>query len=89
MSSNTNTKKTNNSGGKKQRWKGKKSSKNTSKDTFKGDCDDLKGKVYFIGSAKQADNYNKTTVGIFPEGIHTWAGCCGKLGSSKDKRLHQ
>ena len=64
MSSNTNTKKTNNSGGKKQRWKGKKNTNNTSKETFKGDCDDLKGKVYYIGSAKQADNYNNTTEAI-------------------------
>ena len=31
---------------------------------FKGDCDDLKGKVYFIGSMKQADNYNTTTESI-------------------------
>ena len=64
MSSSPNTKKTNSSGGKKQRWKDKKSSNNTSKETFRGDCDDLKGKVYFIGSAKQADNYNNTTEAI-------------------------
>jgi len=64
MSSNTNTKKTNNSGGKKQRWKGKKNTNNTTKETFKGDCDDLKGKVYFIGSEKQTDNYNTTTEAI-------------------------
>ena len=31
---------------------------------FKGDCDDLKGKVYFIGNMKQADNYNNTTEAI-------------------------
>ena len=60
----TQLKKSTNSGRRKQRWKGKKSSNNTSKETFKGDCDDLKGKVYFIASAKQADNYNNTTEAI-------------------------
>ena len=64
MSSNPNTKRTNSSGGKQQRWKGKKPSNNTSKEIFKGECEDLKGKVYFIGSAKQTDNYNNTTEAI-------------------------
>ena len=34
------------------------------KDEFKGDCEDLKGKVFYIGSMKQADNYNNTTEAI-------------------------
>ena len=61
---NNNTKKNGNQGGKRSKWKGKKSSNNTNRETFKGECDDLKGKVYYIGSAKQADNYNTTTESI-------------------------
>ena len=61
---NNNTKRSGNQGGKKQRWKGRKSTNTNTKETFKGECDDLKGKVYYIGSAKQADNYNTTTEAI-------------------------
>ena len=34
--------------------------KNTNKEKFQGETENLKGKIYFIGSAKQADNYNTT-----------------------------
>ena len=34
------------------------------RDDFKGECEDLKGKTYIVGSAKQADNYNNTTEAI-------------------------
>ena len=34
------------------------------KDDFKGECEDLKGKIYIVGSAKQADNFNNTTEAI-------------------------
>ena len=34
------------------------------KESFKGECEELHGKVYYIGSAKQADNYNTTTEAI-------------------------
>ena len=63
----------NNSGKKNQSGKGNqkgKSKKNynkqyrNKKDNFQGDCDGLKGKVYYVGSAKQADNYNNTTKAI-------------------------
>ena len=40
------------------------SQRNNQNKEFKGDCDDLKGKVYFIGNMKQADNYNNTTEAI-------------------------
>ena len=62
--SNNNTKKNGNQGGKKQRWKGRKSKNKNNKETYKGECEDLKGKIYYIGSAKQADNYNTTTEAI-------------------------
>ena len=34
------------------------------KDDFKGECEDLKGKIYIVGSAKQADNFNNKTEAI-------------------------
>ena len=34
------------------------------KEGFKGECNELKGHVYFIGSVKQADNFNNTTEAI-------------------------
>jgi len=49
--------------GKKNKGKDKKPS-NSNRENFKGDCDDLKGKIFFIGSSKQADNYNNTVEAI-------------------------
>ena len=63
MSSNSNNNNTTKKKSKKTKWKSNKGSQNT-KDTFKGDCEDLKGKTYFIGSSKQTDNYNTTTEAI-------------------------
>ena len=34
------------------------------KDRFQGESEHLKGKIYFIGSAKQSDNFNTTTEAI-------------------------
>ena len=47
----------------KSNWKSNQTSTNN-RDNFKGDCDDLKGKIYYIGSTKQVDNYNTTTEAI-------------------------
>ena len=63
----TNTNNQSNRSGKRKKNNQKKSggkSNSGSKESFKGECEDLKGKVYFIGSAKQADNYNNTTEAI-------------------------
>ena len=30
------------------------------KESFKGECEDLHGKVFYIGNARQTDNYNTT-----------------------------
>ena len=45
----------------KQKFKG---FKNTTREKFQGETENLKGKIYFIGLAKQADNYNTTTEAI-------------------------
>ena len=37
---------------------------NYNKDKFSGKSEALKRKIYFIGSIKQADNYNNTTEAI-------------------------
>ena len=65
---------TNNNGGRgnQGRGRGQRSNSNQKKysnnkpkkDGFIGECDDLKNHVYFIGSIKQADNYNNTTEAI-------------------------
>ena len=44
-----------------QKFKGNKSG---NRERFQGECESLKGKIYFMGSAKQADNYNTTTDAI-------------------------
>ena len=46
----------------KQRFKNNRN--NYNKERFTGESETLKGKVYFIGSIKQADNYNITTEAI-------------------------
>ena len=38
--------------------------KNINKEKFQRETENLKGKIYFISSAKQADNYNTTTEAI-------------------------
>ena len=77
MSSNNNNNNTNNTNNRNNGTRGNQRSNNnrrnnnnnnrsqrSKKDDFKGDCEDLKGKVYYIGSMKQADNYNNTTEAI-------------------------
>ena len=68
----SNSKKGNGSNTKKGKWKGKGKSNNTYKDSFKGDCDELKGKVYYIGSNKQTDNCNTTTEAILEYFLRTY-----------------
>ena len=48
--------------GNKQRFKNNRN--NYNKERFAGESEALKGKVYFIGSIKQADNYNLTTEAV-------------------------
>jgi len=48
---------------KKANWKSSRLP-SANKDSFKGDCEELKGKTYFVGSAKQVDNFNTTTEAI-------------------------
>ena len=45
----------------KQKFRG---NKTANKERFQGESESLKGKIYFVGSAKQADNYNTTTDAI-------------------------
>ena len=45
---------------------------NNKREHFKGECDDLKGNVYYIGSAKEADNFNNTTEKILSYIIQTY-----------------
>ena len=44
--------------------KGKQASTKSYKETFKGECEGLQGKTFYIGSTKQADNYNQTLEAI-------------------------
>ena len=57
-----------NRGGNRRKFHKKKSNK----ETFKGECQELEGKVYYIGTASQADNYNTTTEKILSYIVRTY-----------------
>ena len=54
-----NTSRRRGNGSRKAQWKSSRLP-SASKDNFKGECEELHGKLFYIGSAKQADNYNTT-----------------------------
>ena len=65
---------------KKANWKSSRLP-SANKDSFKGDCEELKGKTYFVGSAKQVDNFNTTTEAIMEYFLREYTNGLDVVGS--------